>query len=78
MFAVQSTLARLDVPSDLRQAHALAISAVQLAGNAARLRREAVESGNMQPARDASAAAAGAQMLFERASADLRRALTPP
>jgi hypothetical protein len=76
--AVQARLSVLDVPVDLRQPHALALSAAQLAGNAARLRRQAVESGEMRPAWDASAAAAGALMLFERATSDLRRALTPP
>lgn len=75
---VQSRLSRIDAPPDLEAAHALAVSAAQLAGNAARLRRQAVESGNMQPARDASAAAAGALMLFDKASADLAKATTPP
>lgn len=78
VFNVQSRLSSLDVPPDLRPAHALTVSAVQLAANAARLRRRAVESGEMQHARDASAAAAGALMLFERGRDDLARALTPP
>ena len=76
--SVNAHLALLDVPPDLRPAHTLSVSAVQLARSAAILRRQAVERGDMQPARDASSAAAGALMLFERARSDLGRALTPP
>jgi hypothetical protein len=53
-------------------------SALQLAASASRLRRAAVGTGDMQVAWNASAAAAGALMLFERADQDLRQALEPP
>jgi hypothetical protein len=54
-------------PEEATAAHALATSATQLALQAARLRREAIASGAMPRARDASAAAAGALMLMARA-----------
>jgi hypothetical protein len=78
LFDVQTRLTRISVPPDLEQAHALALSAVQLAANAARLRRTAVDTGQMQPAWDASAAAAGALMLIDRARAAIGEALEPP
>jgi hypothetical protein len=49
-----------------------------LAENAVRLRRDAVEAGDVDLARQASAAASGALMLLERGRADLRAALEPP
>ena len=75
---VQARLARVPVPGDLAQAHALATSATQLASNAARLRRNAIETGQMRPAWDASAAAAGALMLIDRAREAVTQALEPP
>ena len=75
---VQARLARVPVPGDLTQAHALATSATQLASNAARLRRTAIETGQMRPAWDASAAAAGALMLIDRAREAVTQALEPP
>ena len=54
------------------------LSAVQLARNAVRLRRDAIERADMQRARDASAAAAGALMMSDRARDDIERALKPP
>jgi len=47
-------------PEELASAHALLISAAQLAGNAARIRREATLASDMPRAWDASSAAAGA------------------
>jgi hypothetical protein len=78
LFDVQTRLTRVAVPDDVKQAHALALSATQLAMNAARLRRDAVASGRMQPAWDASAAAAGALMLIDRARQAVGEALEPP
>ena len=65
-------------PPELAAAHALLISAIQLAGNAARIRREAILAGDMSRAWDASSAAAGALMLGARARADIQTLLKPP
>ena len=65
-------------PDELVSAHALLISAVQLAGNAAQIRREATLASDMTRAWDASSAAAGALMLGTRARADIQTLLKPP
>lgn len=65
-------------PADAAAAHALVTSSTQLALQAARLRRSAIASGAMSVARDASAAAAGALMLMERARTDIDRVVRPP
>ncbi|MFN7918321.1 MAG: hypothetical protein U0Q55_23465 [Vicinamibacterales bacterium] len=76
-------LARRDVrlikpPDDLRDLHEMFGSALQLALNAARIRREAALRANVTRAWDASSAAAGALMLAQRARTDLLKALQPP
>ncbi len=82
---VQRTVARITTlisaiapPEELAAAHALLISAVQLAGHAAEIRREATLAGDMTRAWDASSAAAGALMLGARASGDIHTLLRPP
>ena len=65
-------------PEELAAAHALLISAVQLAGNAAEIRREATLASDMTRAWDASSAAAGALMLGARARTDIQNLLKPP
>jgi hypothetical protein len=65
-------------PEELASAHALLISAVQLAGNAVEIRREAAMASNMARAWDASSAAAGALMLGARARSDIQALLRPP
>ena len=65
-------------PSDLAAIHALFVSAAQLAGQAVAVRQHAVESGAIDRAWQASAAAAGALMLLQRAERDLAQALVPP
>jgi hypothetical protein len=65
-------------PDELRDAHALLLSAARLADNAARVRREAALTGSMARAWDASSAAAGALMLATRARNDILLALRPP
>jgi len=65
-------------PDELVAAHALLISAVQLAGNAAQIRREATLASDMSRAWDASSAAAGALMLGARARSDIQSLLKPP
>jgi hypothetical protein len=65
-------------PEDLRAAHALLISAAQLADSAARIRREAVLSTDLARAWDASSAAAGSLMLAARARGEIESMLKPP
>ena len=74
----EHALAAVMAPEGLRGVHAMFASAYQLAGSASRLRREAVGKGDMHAAWNASAAAAGALMLFKRASQTLEQALKPP
>lgn len=85
LFAMQRSAARiLDLatsiapPDELAAAHALFISATQLAANAAQIRREATLAGDMARAWDASSAAAGALMLGAKARADIQTLLRPP
>ena len=66
-------LRSIDVPAELQGAHGLLITALQLARQAAVLRRDAVSSKNTKLAWDASSAAAGALMLAERAADELKR-----
>ena len=65
-------------PEEATAAHALIISAMQLAKNAAQIRREAIAAANMARAWDASSAAAGALMLSAKARADIQALLRPP
>src|SRR5580765_379121 len=67
MKAVGSAAGAVQPPSELVDAHALFISAVNLALNAAVIRREATMSENLARAWDASSAAAGALMLGAKA-----------
>ena len=74
---IQKSLATIEPPSELRDAHSLFASAVQLADSAARIRREAAIAGNLSRAWDASSAAAGALMLADRARQDMQVAMRP-
>jgi len=65
-------VAAVAAPAEVADAHGLLKNALQLASRAAESRRRAVASGDMQRAWEASAAAAGALMLFERAAEDLK------
>jgi len=65
-------------PEEVAAAHALLVSAVQLAGSSAEIRREAVLAGDMTRAWDASSAAAGALMLGAKARADIQSLLRVP
>ena len=65
-------------PEELVAAHALLVSAAQLAGNAAQIRREATLAADMSRAWDASSAAAGALMLGAKARTDIQALLRPP
>jgi hypothetical protein len=65
-------------PDEFRTVHTLLINAAQLADSAARLRREAVISGDLGRAWDASSAAAGSLMLTSRARIEIETVLRPP
>ena len=65
-------------PEEVAAAHALLVSATQLAGNSARIRREATLAGDMARAWDASSAAAGALMLGAKARTDIQASLRLP
>lgn len=65
-------------PDELVEAHALFISAVNLAQNAASVRREATLAASIERAWDASSAAAGALMLGAKARTDIQTLLRRP
>jgi hypothetical protein len=64
-------------PPEAQSAHNLLASALHLTRHAASLRRAAVSSGDMKVAWDASAAAAGALSLADRATDELQQLLSP-
>jgi hypothetical protein len=68
----------IEPPQELVEAHALFISAVNLAQNAAAIRREATLAESIERAWDASSAAAGSLMLGAKARADMQALLRPP
>ena len=65
-------------PVEAEAVHNLLTSALQLAIRAASSRRLAITGADMNTAWEASAAAAGALIMFERAQEDLRKLMTPP
>jgi hypothetical protein len=66
-------------PVEAEAAHSMLIAAFQMAVRAAVSRRSAIKgSGDMTTAWEASSAAAGALMLFERARDELRKLTVPP
>jgi hypothetical protein len=65
-------------PEEFRSVHGLLVSAVQMAGSAARIRYEATLAGDIARAWDASSAAAGALMLGGRAREEMQTLLRPP
>jgi hypothetical protein len=71
-------LERMPVAADVRGIHDLVVGAWQFADNAARQRAEAVVSGNMGRAWEASSAAAGSLMMLTRAQQGIRELLDPP
>ena len=78
MKGIALTAAAIHPPDELIDAHALFISAVNLAQNAAAIRREATLSQNMTRAWDASSAAAGALMLGSKARTDIQKLTRRP
>lgn len=71
-------LSVLAVPDELKAAHALLVSALNLADSAVRTRRSAVMSGELRSAWDASSAAAGSMALFTRAQEDMEAIVKLP
>jgi hypothetical protein len=71
-------LERLRVPDELRATHDLIVGAWRFAENATRQRVDAVASGNMGRAWEASSAAAGALMMLTRAQQNIREMLELP
>lgn len=71
-------LDRLRVPDYLRGTHDLVIGAWRFAETAASARLQAVASGEIATAWEASSAAAGALMMLSRAQKELRDLLEPP
>jgi hypothetical protein len=65
-------------PAEAEAVHNLLVSAMQLAIRAASARQLAIKSADMNTAWEASAAAAGALIMLERAQNDLRKLTTPP
>jgi hypothetical protein len=72
------TLNAVAVPDELKPAHALLSSAVNLAETAVKSRRQAALSGELQRAWDASSAAAGSMMLLSKAQEDMEAAIRLP
>ena len=72
MKRAEQLLSGVAVPDGLAETHSLLKDAVELGVRAADGRKRAVLTRSMQTAQEASSAAAGAIMLFEKASADLR------
>ena len=66
------------VPVDLRTTHASLVSAWQLADTAIGQRQRAIVNNDLDLARNASAAAAGSLMLFERVQTEIAQSLEAP
>ncbi len=75
---ILKTLSAIEPPDESRAAHALFVSAAQLADGAAHIRREAALAGDIRSAWNALSAAAGALMLEARARAELLNLLRFP
>ena len=75
---VLETASAIEPPDELQAAHAMLVSAAQMADSAAKIRREAALTGSIPRAWDASAAAAGSMMLGERARTEIRDILRLP
>jgi hypothetical protein len=65
-------------PAETEPVHAMLVNAMQMAIRAVASRRTAVTATDMQLAWEASSAAAGALLMFERAQEELKKLSTPP
>lgn len=77
-YKARPAVASTNPPQPLAAAHALLQSAWELADNALKLRLRAVETGSRDRSVEASAAAAGALMLAQRARDDIALAVKTP
>jgi hypothetical protein len=66
------------VPDEVKPAHALLSTSVNLAETAVKMRRQAATTGEMQLAWDASSAASGSLMLLSKAKEDMEAAVRLP
>jgi hypothetical protein len=71
-------LGAVSVPDELKPAHALLVSALNFADTAVKVRRQAVVSGDLRSAWDASSAAAGSMMMFAKALEDMEATVELP
>jgi hypothetical protein len=71
-------LLRLKVPDYVRATHELLVSAWRFAETAVDARYDAVSSGNVSVAWQASSSAAGALLMVTRVQQDIRALLEPP
>jgi hypothetical protein len=74
----QRDLSRVQAPPEVGAAHSTLVAAAGMAVRAATTRLEAVRSGSMDTAWQASSAAAGALMMLDRATLELRRITRAP
>ena len=65
-------------PAEADAVHNMFVNAAQLAVRAASSRHLAITTSDMNKAWEASAAAAGALLMLERAQDDLRKLVAPP
>ena len=74
----QKAIAKVTPPEELAASHALVLSAWELAQNALRLRQQSVAANNLNGQQQASSAAAGALMLYQKARTDLTTQMEKP
>lgn len=78
MTRLSPLLRTVDVPAEARAVHASIIGALGLTDAAARTRARAIETQSLPAAWEASAAAAGALQMVDRAGRDLATLVAPP
>lgn len=78
MKAATAELAAIDVPPEAADVHALLRTVLQLAARAAETREQAIATGDMQTAWQASSAAAGALLMAGKVGDDLKALATAP
>jgi hypothetical protein len=76
--ACRRLLSRVPPPPELEVGHGLLAASVQLSARAIGVRRNAVSSNDMPLAWEASSAAAGAVMMYERAAEEIDRLTSRP
>jgi hypothetical protein len=76
--AVSTRLSKLAPPPEMSAVHGLFMSAVELARQAVDVRQDAIRSGDVAVAWNASSAAAGSMMLLARARTEMDTFFKPP